>query len=185
MVVSEKGLLRAMKEAYNGSGYKIACQVSGGRKELMIGYPGWAVVITMKNVPRKVLGLIAEHLGQIPEEGEAFQVSRKQTQTAILDVAMGIIREMDNEEKERYKVKPTDMVMNGYRLWQREKDYTVVRVDPDREAIMLANGRTVWLFDEDTMMVDGMASRVYIGTSYAPGVAAALSHLSKLHMVSF
>lgn len=185
MVVSEKGLIRAMKEAYKGYGYKIANDNSAGVQELVISYPGWAVVMTMKNVPRKVLGLVAEHLGKIPEPGEAFQVSKKQAQTEIFDVSMGVIHNMVGGEKQRRKAMPTDLELGGYRLWQREQDYAVVRVDPEKEAIMLSHGRTVWMFDDETLMVDGNASRVYIETCYLPETEKLLEHLGKVKWVSF
>ena len=185
MVVNEKGLLRAMKDAYKGAGYKVATQTSGGIEEIVIGYPGWVVVIEKKNIPRKVLGLIAEHVGAIPEHGEAYQVSKKQTQTEIFSVSMEILEDMKNDEKESRQSKPTRLVLGGYRLWQREKDLKVVRVDPDLESIMLDHGRTVWMFDDDTLMVDGKASRVYISIFHGGGEEELLQHLSKVAWVSF
>lgn len=185
MVINEKGLIRAMKEAYKGAGYKVAADDSGGIEEIMIGYPGWVVVIEKKNIPRKVLGLIAEHVGAIPEPGQAYQVSKKQTQTEIFEASMQLLEGMNNGDKERRLAKPTRLVLGECHLWQREKDLRVVRIDPELESIINAHGRDVWMFDSDTLMVDGKASRVYINTFYHPDDEELLKHLSKVAWVSF
>ena len=36
----------------------------------------WRATCILKNMPRKVLGLIVEHLGEIPEAGQAMQVKQ-------------------------------------------------------------------------------------------------------------
>ena len=185
MVVSESGLLKAMKEAWKSVGYKVANRDSGGVEEIMIGAPGWVVLIEKKNMPRKVLGLIAEHVGQIPEPGEAFQVSKKATQTEIFHVSMQLLEGMKNDEKVHRQAKRTTLTLAGYPLWQRDQDLKIVRVPPNREEIMLHHGRDVWMFDSDTLMVDGKASRVYIDTYYVADEEELLEHLSKVRFVSF
>ena len=185
MVVSESGLIRAMKGAYKGVGYKVANKQVGNVEEIMIGAPGWVVLIEKKNMPRKVLGLIAEHVGEIPAPGEAFQVSKKATQTEIFGVSMQLLEGMKNDEKERRLAKRTTLTLAGYPLWQREKDLKIVRVPPLREDIMLAHGRDVWMFDSDTLMVDGKASRVYVDTYYIAEEEDLLKHLSKVAFVTF
>lgn len=185
MVVNEKGLMRAMKEAYKGQGYKVATQESGGIEEIVIAASDWVTVITRENVPRKVLGLIAEHVGEIPEPGQAYQVSKKETQTEIFHLAMQLLEGMKHGEQEARQAKPTPLILNGYTLRQRQKDMKVVRVDPDLEDILLPRGRVVWMLGEDQLMVSGEASRVYI-SSYTPAEQEdILKHLSKVAWVSF
>lgn len=163
MIVNEKGLLRAMKAAYKSGGYKVAVDDKAGFEEIMIAAPGWTVVIEKKNTPRKVLGLITEHVGDIPKPKQAFQVSKKETQTEIFDVTTQLLEDLAIvRDKEPSRAKPTPLTLNGYPVWQRQKDMKTVRVDPAKEDIMLAHGRIVWMFDSDQLMVDGKASRVYI-----------------------
>lgn len=186
MVINEKGLTRAMKDAFKNMGYKVAADDSGGIEELMIAAPGWVVVIEKKNVPRKVLGLIAEHVGEIPEPGQAFQVSKKETRTEIFSVTLQLLEGMKHGDKEARQAKPTPLVMNGYTLWQRQKDMKVVRVAPEKEDIILSRGRTVWMFDTDQLMVDGRVSRAYIDCfSTRKEEEEVLKHLAKVQWVSF
>lgn len=186
MVVSESGLMTAMREAYKGAGYKVANDDSGGTEQIMIGAPGWVVVIEKENVPRKVLGLIAEHVGDIPEPGQAYQVSKKQTQTEVFNMSMQLLSGMHNEEKQRRRLKRTTLVLGGYPLWQRESDWKLVMLPTARENIMLTRGREVWLFDDDTVMVDGKASRAYVGTFRSVDEDDhVMDHLAKIVWVSF
>ena len=63
MVINEKGLLRAMKEAYKSEGYEIKCKDNSGVQEIEIETTKWRVTCVLKNMPRKVLGMIVEHMG--------------------------------------------------------------------------------------------------------------------------
>lgn len=83
MVVSEKGLLRAMKDAYKADGYTVAVDDGGGIEDLILHTQAWTVTIEKNEVPGKILGLITEHLRKLPQPGEAFRVKKKETQTEI------------------------------------------------------------------------------------------------------
>ena len=65
MVINEKALVKAMKAAYKGDGYVVGCQGNS----LFLETRMWKVVAELENFPRKALGLIAEHMGQIPTDG--------------------------------------------------------------------------------------------------------------------
>ena len=186
MVVSESGLMAAMKKAYKKEGYKVAGLHRAGFEELLIGTEDWVTVMAKKNVPRKVLGLIAEHLGQIPGEGEAFQVAQDAPQTEIFHVALQLLEGMDNQDRQWRQAKPTAITMGGKRLWQREGDMQVLRVSPALEDIMLHHGRRVMMFDDERLMVDGNASRVYISVCETKATEEELlKHLGKVQWVSF
>lgn len=186
MVVNEKGLMRAMKAAYGKEGYKVANKDDSGREEIVIGAPGWAVIIEKKNMPRKILGLIAEHLGKIPEPGEAFQVAKHATQTEIFHLAMQVVEAMDCANREIRKVKPTPLHMHGYRLWQRQGDLLVFQIRPTLENIMLDHGRVVYMFDDDHVLLDGNVSRVFVNC-FTPmrKEESLMQHLSQVAWVSF
>lgn len=68
-MVNEKGLVRAMKEAWSGGGYIVTV-----REDLVyIRYNAWDLIMPVKLLPRKVLALLVEHIGSIPQDGEAYQ----------------------------------------------------------------------------------------------------------------
>lgn len=88
MVIDEKGLLSAMKAAFKkqSTGYKVAADDE--EEELILSAPGWTAIIARENTPRKVMGLIVEHLGDLPRDGTAFQVQDKNAQAEIFSVAV-------------------------------------------------------------------------------------------------
>ena len=161
MVVSEKGLLKAMKDAYKLSGYVVAARDDSGIKEIVIQEPDrWKVLIEEYNMPRKVLGLIAEHLGKIPEPGEVFQVKKGEAQT-VLDGVIDTDSSKSELQKEIYK---TELTWQGCRLWQTE-DKEIVSIDPELESIMSSYGREVFIDGNGIISVTGYASSVFI-TAY-------------------
>ena len=186
MVIDEKGLMRAMKEAYKELGYKVAVEDEADIENVIISYPTWTVVIQKDELPRKVLGLIAEHVGEIPKPGTAFQVSKKQTQTEIFSMAMQIVEDFHSGEKERRIIRRTSLVMGGFPLWQATSS-KVVQVSPDLEDIMLWGSRIVRLIGEDILMIDDNASRGYIRCTLPKEDSVEmqkLEHLSKLQWVA-
>lgn len=91
MVIDEKGLLSAMKDAYKkkSTGYKVAARIlEDGDEELIVSAPGWTAFIIRENAPRKVMGLIVEHVGDLPRASEAYQVQDKNVQAEIFKVAV-------------------------------------------------------------------------------------------------
>lgn len=100
MIVNEKGLVKAMKEAYRYGGYKVAAIGMESNPYLMINNGFWAVEIELENMPRKALGLIAEHVGKIPAIGEAYQVKKGEVQTVIYATAVSPIQDLDAQAME-------------------------------------------------------------------------------------
>lgn len=165
MVVNEKGLIRAMKEAYKSAGYKVAVDDSGGKSSL----------------PRKVLGMIAEHVGEIPDSGTAYHVKAKETQTEMFNIVTQQVEDYHSGEKERRIVRRTNLVMGGYPLWQTPTDQKVVKVHPDHEDIRNWGGKTVRMIGDDLLMIDDTTSRAYIATgAVRDDEQNMLLHLSKI-----
>jgi len=160
MVINESGLVRAMKNAYQGSGYKVAAEGSGDLGKIILSGHGWAVISTRKHMPRKALGLIAEHLGDTPKSGEAYQVRKKETNAVIFSMALDSVPKVDQEPQ--WKMLKTDLTMGGLNLWQRSADNRIVRVEPDLEDIMSGYGRDIVMAGDGTIVVAGAVSRVYI-----------------------
>ena len=176
MVVDEKGLIRAMKEAYKADGYKVAVEDKADIENVIIAAPLWTVVIQKSELPRKVLGLIAEHLGEIPFPGTAYQVQKKQTQTEIFSMVAGAVMDFHSGEKEKRIVRRTNLTVGGYPIWQAA-DKRVVEVNPDREDIMSSS--TVRLIGDDLLMIDDDVSRAYI-RCYTPKEEKELEQLRYL-----
>ena len=80
MIISEKGLVRAMKSAWKAGGYRVA-DISGGA---VIWTSDWCVRCGWHSLPRKVLGLIVEHAGIIPERDHALALMKNMDPQWIL-----------------------------------------------------------------------------------------------------
>lgn len=181
MVINEKGLMKAMKRAYSKEGYKVACRGTED-PELLISGSGWWVVMDQKNTPRKILGLIAEHLGKLPAPGEALQVAKAATQVEIFNM----ISEADMAEEPLKKLRPTALRLDGYHIWQREGDLAVFQIRPSLEALLLDHGRNVLIQGDDTVIIVGKASRVAVSTyTGLQKETSWMQHLSKIPWVKF
>lgn len=164
MVINEKGLLRAMKEAYKSDGYEIECTQTGGVKEIHLETTRWYVTCVIKNLPRKVLGLIVEHLGEIPEPGQAVQVKKKECQTKILSQGRDAFRGITPEDcVNPASVHKTYIVYRYGNIWQQGRENKVFWIDPDLEDIMDMRAKVVCL-GEKVLNISGTVS----GVSIAP-----------------
>lgn len=186
MVVGEKALLRAMKDAYKSEGYKVAVDDSADIENVIIDAPLWTVVIEKGTLPRKVLGLIAEHIGEIPKPGTAFQVKKKETQTEIFDITIQAVRDYHSGELPRRIVRRTNLILGGYPLWQAATDQKVVKVFPDYEDLMIWSSHVVRLIGKDLLMIDDNVSRAYIYCQEPSSSAEQekLEHLAKVQWVA-
>lgn len=183
MVVNESGLCTAMKTAHKKAGYKVAGLEHDGEDKILIAAPGWLVLILREKVPRKVLGLIVEHVGDIPRAGEAYQVRKQDVQTEIHGVTTKILEKMHDPTMERREVKPTGLHWGRYILCQRLDDLKIVKVDPDTGSIMSAAPK-IEMLGEEILTVSGMASDVYIDiTITLHEEAARMDHLSRMQWV--
>lgn len=186
MIVDEKGLIKAMKEAYtHGSGYSVAAEVDRGAIEnIIIGTGWWTVVIEKKSLPRKVLGLIAEHVGDIPGPEEAYRVMKGEPQTEIYGVATQLLRTVHEGDPPIKLVKRTALTMDGYQLWQRKEDLRMFLIAPELEDILLTQKGTVRIVGDGVLMLDDMESRAYVAAQpQEPEKAEQLAHLSKVAWV--
>lgn len=80
MSVNEKGLITAMKEATTSGGYRLYMT-----DEAVIMGTDWAVVFSdLSVIPRKVLGMIVEHIGDIPK-GECYEIFSTKKEIEVID----------------------------------------------------------------------------------------------------
>ena len=185
MVINEKGLLRAMKEAHKVTGYTVAVEDNAGIENIIITTSRFVVIMEKKNTPPKIRGLIAEHLLDFPRAGEAYEIKKKEPQMEIYDAATAIVRNIHTENKPLKLIKRTNLTLGGYPLWQRKDDLKIFEVDPALEDILnLARG-TVRIVGEDVLMLDDLESRAYIFVEKTDtNEQKMIDHLSKLQWVA-
>ena len=184
MVINESGLCAAMKAAYKkkSTGYKVAARVSEkGAEEIVLSAPGWTAIITQENAPRKVLGLIVEHVGDLPQAGQAFQVQDANSQTEIFDMAVPELEKLVAGTL----VKRTQLNYNGYQIWQRIDDRSVFMMPPKHEDLLDSFNRQVKTMDNGALFyAEGIASRLYLQPlQVQQNELTALHHLAKLQWV--
>ena len=161
MVIMEKGLLRLMKEAYKAGGYNVMVDTVDGEEYLCVQYWGWMAGIQLVNVPRKVLGLLAEHMGRLPVWGEAFKVQKNSVQKEIFDVADDPFRDLLQciGHWEHHKIiKQTKLEWAGDQMWQCPKDQSIAMVDPERAALAAFCGGNDVRLEGINLMIKGSHS---------------------------
>lgn len=154
-MIDERGLLAAVRSAWRGGGYEVV----GNGQELVLRGQGWLAVLPRGIAPRKVLALLVEHLGEIPE-GAAWKVYKKQgAQAQMVDVALEAVdtirRELESEPNPR-EAHRTAMTWKNWEVWQTE-DLKVATFDPNLVAMgvgdaMAYGQRLVW-DDEGGLLV--------------------------------
>lgn len=160
MVINESGLCAAMKAAYKkkSTGYKVAARRSkDGTEEIVLSAPGWTAILNRENAPRKVLALIVEHLGDLPQAGQAFQVQDANSQTEIFDMAVPELEELVAGAL----VKRTRLNYDGYQVWQRVDDRTVFVMPPKHEDMLDNYNRQVKAMEHFSMLKESPVACTY------------------------
>lgn len=182
MVVDEKGLISAMKDAYKTTGYKVAVDESEDSTDYIIDGLSWAVVIAKSSLPAKVFGLIAEHIRDSVSVGQAFQVRKKEVQTMIFGPMVEDVRNIGHSDKPHRIIRRTKMTLSGCPLWQGVTDQKMVKVLPEHEEIMAWGGNNVVrMIGDDVISVADESSAVYIRfIGKEDSDAYLLEHLSQI-----
>ena len=154
-----------MKEAYKVDGYEIKCKDNSGIKEIHLETTTWRVTCVLKNLPRKVLGLIVEHLGEIPEAGQAVQVKKGEPQTKIFTEDAEAFCGLTPEDSINPTVAHKTAIVYRYgNIWQQARGNKVFWITPELEEIMLMN-RPVMFLGEKVLSISGTVSGVAIKPS--------------------
>ena len=161
MIIEEKGLVKAIKAAYRHSGYTVLNQ--GG--EVTIYTEGWFVRCLWTKLPRKALAIIVEHMGMIPDDGEAMAIEKDDQPQAVM---AGIVSDdvagwMGGEADSMASYVP--VTFRGYQLFQEVNGRQAYGVDPTALAIVervtaemgtaaISGGRALaWSHDGETVML--------------------------------
>lgn len=165
MVINETALLRAIREDYKGQGYTVARRP--GKDEdsaeeesvLVLDSSDWLVEIDWKNVPPKVIGLVAQHLKGLPRIGEAFTVQKKETNTTIFNM---VDRFPEIDPKAPVIVAHrTRLMFESLEVWQKDGNNGCMFVPVETADMLLDHGRVVkWV--QGGLYLEGKASRIRI-----------------------
>lgn len=151
-MIEEKALCAAMKAAWRGSGY----EVYATGDTLVITTNEMGVEMGRRNVSRKVLSLLALHLGEIPD-GTAYSVKKSGAQQEMLDVAMGHWDGVRNrvESAERRILRRTPMDWKNRGVWQEDETGAVHAFDPALSDIIEATPDGIEMADGLMVCDDG------------------------------
>ncbi len=165
MVINDKALVSAMKEAYNGGGYTVCHRVAGS----YVLYAGfWAVEIHVKHVPRKLLGLLSEHMGFLPEPGEAYKITKSkdgpQVQSMIWDTAIGPFAQLEenwmDSQEHPVEIVKTTLTYDGNNVWQKTGNLGIVLVNPGCERIFYSAGERYLV--GNALYAQGCVSKAFV-----------------------
>ena len=179
MVINESGLRAAMADAFRkkSTGYKVALrQLEGEAPELVLSTSEWTAIIEKELAPRKVLALIVEHLGDLPQVGQAFHVKDDNVQTEIFSMAVP-----ETEEQQlNVEVKRTQIAYMDHTLYQRADSGAVYMIPPKLENLLDSKLLPLCVASEGRLFQAGLASQVYI-KPYVPmhGDSQALQHFAE------
>lgn len=149
-MLNEKALARAMLEAWKSGGYVVGRFQKENKDTVVMIAPAWQLACRLQALPRKCLGLIAEHCGQIPEES-AVRCMKDGEQVAILDMVKGVCDDLLQLRIDAEGcMMRTGVTVGGWRAWQDADTWTIRLMDPGYTAIcQLEDG------DADAEMVKG------------------------------
>ena len=80
MTIYDKGLIRAMKQAYKDTGYIVAVT----EDSVIIQTTFWGVEIVKNAVPNSIKGLIVVHNGEMPRPYTAVNIQKSECSSVIL-----------------------------------------------------------------------------------------------------
>lgn len=134
MVINDKALLSRMKESYKTGGYTVAVNDC---RHIIIGGT-WAVEIESDNMPRDVIGLLAVHMGFLPERDKAYKITKAKNgpyvQCMIYDDAMKTIEALDGGPV-AVGITKTVVTVEGCNVWQQNIGTAVHLIRPDLEEL--------------------------------------------------
>lgn len=156
MVVNEKALEHRMKEAYKAGGYIVAVRTGAH----VFQTPSWVAQINSENLPRNIAGLLAAHLGFLPEVGRAYRITKTKegpyVEDVIFEEALRAVTELE-EQTEAAGVKRTGLTLDGMRVWQRVIGAGVELMAPENEAL-IRKWENITLVGDEFRAVGGISS---------------------------
>lgn len=138
-MVNENRLVGAVKDAWKHEGYQ-ACIVDG-RAIIKTGF--FLVQIREEHIPRKLLGLLVEHIGEIPRR--LWMCQKGVPARLLTEDVPGDFADPNVVEGLR-----TCLTLDGYQVWQRRGDLSCELFDGDLTAILdREDGEAFWMGSKD------------------------------------
>ena len=125
MIVDDKGLCRAIKQAYKHGGY----MVMAADGSTMIWTTDWFVQTEDRKLPKKVLGLLVEHMGTLPGAPTVLQ-KNADPQLELAELAEKDVAYWQTIGNRR-KLRPAAVILAGYQVMQDIETDECYAVEPD------------------------------------------------------
>lgn len=181
MTFNERGLIRAMKNAYREEGYSVA----GTDYGYIITGEMWGVSIHDKAVPNTVKSLIVLHAGNLPDVGEAISVRKGETCVVIYEMAVDRIDSLSRlyHKNDREIIRPTRLTIDGYRLWQNPRTFAIKAIDPENQQILDFTDNEAYLIC-DTLYDETVYGSVFVHREVMePEDLPMLAHLEQMQWI--
>lgn len=118
-MINERALVRLMKDAWKSSGYSVAEFNNGAERRYIITGRGWLVACDAPLLPRKALGMIAEHVGAMLRD-EALRVRKdEEPQRVMPDAIIGAF--CDFYAARGVEMHRTRLTLDRLEVWQDKK----------------------------------------------------------------
>ena len=127
-MIDEKGAAAALKEAWRKGGYRFV--LSNGI--LYLRADEWGFRGSLDWVPNKILGLVTEHFGSNLEDRDSFRLKKDEAEQSItLDQELSWWQKIDEDLHDTLvPVQQTPLTMNGFEIWQEQRQLKTRMVDP-------------------------------------------------------
>ena len=150
---------------------------------VMLRTRAWAIRVEREHAPRKALGLIAEHIGALPDNGAFLCRKDQPAQTMLLDEEMTFLETVEEEFRRLlWTCRLTPITLNGQQIWQDMKTLRCRRFDPDYTRIIDADYLKQAMTDpekpDSNLFVEDEADNWVIICPLRYESDAALDHLS-------
>ena len=188
MVIDEKYLMKCMKRDFKSEmGYAVSRQWEGKADTLYLEGTDWAVEIEWQKAAPEVLGLIVEHMRDLPKVGEAFRIKQGEEVTCLnfIEKRFGGTK-METDEDGNVlprppEIKRTPIMYQIFSVWQKLANKGCVMVSANTSGILMDGGRhTVWR--NNGLYLEGKVSRAFVDGRIFPGEdekAVAIQRLSE------
>ena len=187
MIIEDKALMKLMKEAKKSFGYHVAVSRSTGSTKniiIMADNKHWAVVMEQKNAPRKVLGMIVEHMGTLPDPGQCYFVRKKDAQLEMSEIVTDMLSDITDTDKPLLLIAGTPLYYGGYQLWQRKEDLRIFKVDPELADLLILPTNEAKIIGNSMIKAEDLESGGYIAVNNDKDSRNVwLEHLSQIEWI--
>lgn len=190
MLIHEKGMVAAMKKAAgaSGQGLHVAAWKEDGRLWVFLYTNFWCAASAWEKLPRKVKGLLAEYMGELPGAGDAVEITKKngvqsEVHTFAERTIAGYRGAMSSEDKVKAKATPlTESEM--YTLWQTAKGEIIPMPQPIEQVALLPSG-AYYVSEGNVMYTIDDDSQIFLKPTVPTGQRAEnMKHLGKVRWVN-